>query len=160
MIILGVDPGTSRCGYGIIEVKGSIMKPLEYGLLKVKKEETAWRNLLFLKQNLSELIKKHNPEVLGIEKLFFNKNVKTALAVGEARGVILLAGAEANLRVSEFTPQQIKNRITGYGKADKEQVGRMVKILLKLKEIPKPDDVADALAVAISASGSTSFSYR
>jgi len=160
LIILGIDPGTSRCGYGVIEVKGSVMKPLEYGLLDVKKEESVSANLLFLKRSLSKLIEKYKPEVLGVEKLFFNKNVKTALSVAEARGVILLAGAEADLQISEFTPQQIKSTITGYGKADKIQVGKMVKILLKLKEVPKPDDISDALAVAISASRTAKINYK
>jgi len=152
LIVLGIDPGTSRCGYGVIEVKGSAMRSVEHGLLKVSKGGSASHNLLFLKNSLTKLIDKYKPEILGVEKLFFNKNVKTALAVGEARGVILLAGAEANLKIVEFTPQQIKIALTGYGRADKSQVGRMVSVLLGLDSIPKPDDVADALAVAISAS--------
>ncbi len=157
MIILGVDPGTARCGYGVIELKGSVIKPLGYGLLKVKKEDCASRNLLFLKQSLSEIIEEYKPDHFGIERLFFNKNVTTAMKVSEARGVLLLAAAEADLTVSEFTPQQIKSAITGNGHAPKDQVGKMVKILLGLKEVPKPDDIADALAVAIIASRTVNY---
>jgi len=157
LIILGVDPGTARCGYGVIELKGSVIKPLGYGLLKVKKEDCASRNLLFLKQSLSEIIEEYKPDHFGIERLFFNKNVTTAMKVSEARGVLLLAAAEADLTVSEFTPQQIKSAITGNGHAPKDQVGKMVKILLGLKEVPKPDDIADALAVAIIASRTVNY---
>lgn len=152
MIVLGIDPGTTRCGYGVIELIGSKLRAIDYGLLKLKKEESPALNLLFLQRALAEVIAQHKPDLMGVEKLFFNKNVTTALSVGQARGVILFCGADAGIPIIELTPQAVKIALTGYGRADKQQVGRMVKILLSLKEVPKPDDISDALAVAISAS--------
>lgn len=150
MILLGIDPGTTRCGFGLVEAIGSTLKVLDYGLLTVKKEGCASRRLLFLREALATVIERWKPDRAGVEKLYFNRNVSTALQVGEARGVILLTLAEAGVDVVEISPQSVKLAVTGYGKADKQQVGRMVQILLKLKEIPRPDDVADALAIAIA----------
>jgi len=136
---LGIDPGTTRIGYGIIENDLVV----DYGLINGK------NSLEIIHQEIKRIILKHNPDVVSIEKLFFSKNVKTALRVGEARGVILLAAHEEKIPIREYTPIQVKLAVTGYGKADKKQIQQMVKVLLKLSEIPKPDDVADALAIAI-----------
>ncbi len=139
MKTLGIDPGSSLTGYGVVEED----KVIEYGCIRTG-------NLLVsLYDETGKIIKKHRPDALAIEKLFFSKNVKTALAVGEARGVILLCAALAKIPVAEYTPLEVKMAVTGYGRADKYQVQQMVKNLLGMAEIPKPDDAADALAIAI-----------
>jgi len=155
MIILGTDPGTASTGYGIIEFsinKKQKTQPLEclaYGLIKTDPSLTAGERLRELNNQLDGLIKKYRPDALAVESLFFFKNLKTAMPVSQAKGVILLTAAKKKIPVYEFTPLQAKTTITGYGRAEKRQVQEMVKILLGLEEIPRPDDAADALAIAI-----------
>lgn len=149
MIILGIDPGTAITGYGIIKVEGNKFKALTYGSIKTKKSEGLPIRLRIIYQEVKQLIATYNPEEIAVEDLFFNKNTRTALAVGHARGVVLLAGANSMLNVNEYTPLQVKQAVVGYGRAEKTQVQQMVKSILGLEKIPKPDDVADALAVAI-----------
>ncbi|MFH1784441.1 MAG: crossover junction endodeoxyribonuclease RuvC [bacterium] len=155
MRVLGIDPGTAITGWGIVDVedkKGKSSDKLTargYGCIKTESSMIFSRRLSIIYKELKELIKEYKPDVVAIEELFFAKNVKTALKVGHARGVVILAAVNANLDVAEYTPLQVKQALTGYGRADKQQIQRMVKTLLWLKEIPKPDDVADALAVAV-----------
>ncbi len=151
MIILGIDPGTATTGYGIIEsAKRGILSCLGYGCIETSKTETAGSRLLTLEKELQKILAKYKPDIVCVERLYFFKNLKTAMPVSEARGVILLAIAKKNLPVYELTPLQAKMAITGYGRAEKKQVSRMVKEILKLKEVPKPDDASDALAMAIA----------
>lgn len=149
MKIIGIDPGTAACGFGIIEKNGQKISFLNAGVIATSKEKTPAERLATIYNRLLVLIKKFDLEALAVEKLFFNTNNKTAIAVGEARGVILLAGAQLDLEVFEYTPLQVKIALTGYGRAEKTQIQKMVKCLLGLSEIPKPDDAADALAIAI-----------
>lgn len=148
MVILGLDPGYARLGYGIIKNEGPEWRAIAFGCLETQKDTAPEKRLLFLNQELKKIIKKYQPAKIAVEKLFFLKNSKTALGVGEARGIILLAAAEAKTPVLEVTPLQVKNSLTGYGLADKKQVQTMVKNIFKLKQIPQPDDAADALAIA------------
>jgi crossover junction endodeoxyribonuclease RuvC len=147
-IILGIDPGTTRVGYGVIEKDGPQLKMLAYGCLEVDKAYV----LKSIKEALLKLIKKYKPNRAGVEKLFFVKNAKTAMTVSEARGVIMLCFQEKGIHTNEFTPLEVKQWVTGYGQADKVQVQKMVKLILKLDTEPKPDDAADALAIAICCS--------
>jgi len=151
MIILGIDPGVARLGYALIktDLKNQI-SIIDSGCLETSQKQDFPKRLLFLYQELKEIIKKHHPEKAAIEDIYFAKNVKTVIKVSEARGVALLVCAENGLEIIEFTPLQIKQALTGYGRANKEQIQKMVQITLKLKEIPKPDDVADALAIALT----------
>ncbi|MDI9475763.1 MAG: crossover junction endodeoxyribonuclease RuvC [Natronincolaceae bacterium] len=149
MIILGIDPGLAIVGCGIIHYEGNHFKIIAYGSITTPSTMSVPMRLKKIYDELNELIIKYNPEVVAIEELFFNTNVKTALLVGQARGVAILAAANNTKEVFEYTPLQVKQGIVGYGRADKTQVQQMVKTLLNLPEIPKPDDVADALAVAI-----------
>lgn len=149
MVILGIDPGIAIVGYGLIRVEGSTSKVIDYGAIRTPASMEFPKRLKYIYDEISSLIDKHKPEELAIEELFFNKNVKTAISVGQARGVEILAAVNKGLDVYEYTPLQIKQGVTGYGRADKKQVQEMVKILLNLDKVPKPDDVADALAVAI-----------
>ncbi len=149
MIVLGIDPGTATTGYGIIQEKEGIFHCVACGVISTDKNLTASKRLLLLKKDIVSLIKKHSPTILSIETLYFFKNLKTALPVSEARGVVLLTAEEKNLQIYEFTPLEIKQTITGYGKADKKQVKEMIKNILNLKELPKEDDAADALGAAI-----------
>lgn len=149
MIILGVDPGVASVGYGVIEYKNFKFRPLEYGTFHTGKEFALQLRLLQIGEFLDELIDRWKPDCMSVEELFFNTNVKTAIMVGHGRGAILLSGAKAGLPIYEYTPLQIKQSVVGYGRADKNQVQQMVKVLLNLKEIPRPDDTADGLAVAI-----------
>lgn len=153
MRIIGFDPGLADTGFGIIEVQGSRIVCLEYGSIKTPAKMELSVRLLEIYKKVSELLKKYKPERAGIEKLFFSKNVKTAMAVGQARGVILLALAEAKLSAVEFTPNQVKQAVSAYGSASKTQIQRMVQVILNLPELPRPDDAADALAVAICTCG-------
>lgn len=151
MVILGIDPGTASLGYALIQAKKDELKVINYGCLRTPKDlEAPWR-LKIIYQGITKLIKKHKPNYLATETLFFFKNQKTAIKVSQAQGVIMLAAANLDLPVLQFTPLQVKQAVTGYGLAQKQQVQKMVKIILKLKEIPKPDDAADALAIAICA---------
>lgn len=152
-IILGIDPGIADTGWGVIS-SGNTNKLvcLAYGSVKTKAGLDLGDRLVILNKELREIISKYQPTVTGIEQLFFCNNVKTALAVGQARGVALLALRDSLLPVLEYTPLQVKQAVTGYGSASKMQVGKMVKTILNLESIPKPDDAADALAIAIAAS--------
>lgn len=149
MRILGIDPGIARVGWGVITVQNSEFRIQNYGCFETKAGEEVQKRLSKIYQEMIRIIKAHRPDVLVVEELFFNTNAKTALIVGQARGVVLLAAGEHNIPVAVYTPLQVKVALTGYGRAEKQQVGKMVKTLLKLKEIPKPDDTADALAVAL-----------
>ncbi len=150
MNILGIDPGYGRCGFGIIKKEGNKLTAIDYGCIETDKSTEFPLRLDQLDRELFALIKKHQPERIGVEELFFAKNSTTALKVAHARGVILLRAQNANASLLELTPNQIKQAITGQGSADKKQMQQMVKILLNLAKIPKPDDAADALAVAIA----------
>ena len=150
--ILGVDPGIADTGWGVIKVEGSRLICLDYGSIKTSSKIGLADRLEILNYELDKIIKKFKPSLVGVEQLFFCKNVKTALTVGHARGVILLTAKQNNVKLCEFTPLQVKQAVSTYGKAEKIQVQKMVKLLLNLKDIPKPDDAADALAVAICAS--------
>lgn len=150
-IILGVDPGIADTGYGVIKDDGGKISCLAYGSIKTNSKDDLVTRLERLNLELDKIIKKYKPELASVEELFFSKNVKTALIVGQARGVILLTLKQNNLPIFEFKPSQIKQAVTCYGAANKSQVQKMVQLLLKLKEIPKPDDAADALAMAMCA---------
>ncbi len=151
MKILGIDPGIARCGWGVIEkIQNSKFKIQNFGCVETKSDLPIGERLKTVYEQIIKIIKEEKPDCLAIEELFFNTNSKTAFIVGEARGVVLLAASQKNLSVAAYTPLQVKTSITGYGRAEKAQIGQMVKVLLKLKEIPKPDDVADALAVALT----------
>lgn len=157
MKILGIDPGIAIVGYSIIECKGNNFKALEYGCIKTDSKMEFPDRLKMVYDELLNIIDEYRPDDLAIEELFFNKNVKTAMTVGQARGVEILAGKNKGLEIFEYTPLQIKQAVVGYGRAEKGQVQEMVKILLNLREIPKPDDAADALAVAICHGSSLKF---
>lgn len=149
MIILGFDPGIAIVGFGIIKKEGSLIKPLQYGSIQTKAELDTGTRLKQIYDASKEIIETFHPEAVSVEKLFFNRNVTTALTVGQARGVLILAAVEANLPIFEYTPLQVKQAIVGYGRAEKKQIQEMVRMYLNIKEVPKPDDVADALAIAI-----------
>ena len=149
MIIMGIDPGFAITGYGILKYIGNHFEVMDYGVITTKPDIPHPNRLLILENGLVDIIDKHKPEVVSIEELFFNNNAKTALKVGQGRGVALLCAARAGLPVYEYTPIQVKQGVTGYGRADKKQVQQMTKVILGLSKIPKPDDAADALAIAI-----------
>lgn len=149
MRILGIDPGYAILGYGIIDVRGNRFSVVDYGSILTDSSMKMPERLQALYSGLTELIQKYNPDEASIEELFFNNNAKTAILVGEARGVAVLACANGNLPIGEYTPLQIKQALVGYGRADKKQVQYMVKTMLNLESVPKPDDTADALAAAI-----------
>lgn len=150
MRILGIDPGVGRCGWSIVESNGQDLTATNLGCIETFNDKKIEERLEVVYKEITKLIEKYSPDVMAIEELFFGNNAKTAFMVGEARGVILLCASQSNLPVSIYNPLSIKMALTGYGKAQKAQVGQMVKVLLKLKSIPKPDDTADALAVAIT----------
>ena len=146
---MGIDPGTAICGYGFVEMQGSHLFAHEYGAILTSPKMKMEDRLAKLYDSLDFLIKKYEPDVMGVEQLFFNRNVTTAIPVGQARGIVLLSAAKNGLSLIERTPLQVKQAVTGYGKADKAQVIYMVTKILHLAKAPHPDDVADALAVAI-----------
>ena len=151
MVILGIDPGIARCGWGVIEIiKNSEFRVKSYGCIETSSKKEVPQRLLELHKQIQFLITKYKPQAFAIEELFFNTNAKTAFVVGQARGVILLAAEEKKLDIAIYTPLQVKLAVTGYGRAEKAQMGKMVKAILKLGQIPKPDDTADALAVALT----------
>lgn len=150
-IILGVDPGLASTGYGVIEVLNGRTKMLDYGCVSTQASTPFDSRLKQIHEQLNKIILQYKPHVLAVEELFFAKNAKTAMLVGHARGVVVLTGIQNGLPIREFTPLQVKQAVTGYGRADKKQMQQMVKILLNLKELPWPDDAADALAVAVCA---------
>jgi len=150
-LALGIDPGTATTGYGLVrDLPDGSLQLVEYGTFRTQAGSPTAERLAQLHQRLSELLLLHHPDSAVVEKLFFQSNVKTALAVGQARGVVLLALAEAGLEIAEYTPNEVKQAVTGYGGAEKRQVQEMVRVLLGMAEIPRPDDAADALAIAIT----------
>ena len=149
MIVIGIDPGTARVGYGVIAVRDRKPEPVCYGCIESNKDQPASARLLHIYSEVAALLKKHPPSHLAIEKLFFSKNITSAMSVSEARGVILLLAEQLQIPVTEYTPNQVKQAITGSGRADKRQMQEMIKRLLGLGEIPKPDDAADALSIAL-----------
>jgi crossover junction endodeoxyribonuclease RuvC len=147
--VLGIDPGTAITGYGVVgEVQGEL-QPLAFGVIKTPADQPLPRRLQSIYRAISDLAEEWKPTAAAVEELFFSRNVRTAMSVGQARGVALLALADAGLDVAEYTPLVIKQAVTGYGSADKAQMQDMVRLLLRLKKVPRPDDAADALAVAI-----------
>lgn len=157
MKILGIDPGTATTGYGLLENSRGRLTLLEYGCILTAKHHPLADRLEEIYRDLTKLVRKHRPQILSVESVFFYNNAKTAMAVAQARGVVLLCARQHKLKILEFTPLQIKSSLTSYGKAEKKQVQYMVKQLLHLKQIPKPDDAADALAVAICAASASSY---
>ena len=149
MIILGFDPGIAIVGFGVIKKEGHRIRPLQYGAIETKAGLDTGIRLKQIFDAAKEIIQTYQPEAVAIEKLFFNKNVTTAMTVGQARGVLMLSAVEYGLPIFEYTPLQIKQAIVGYGRAEKNQIQEMVKMYLNLSKVPKPDDVADALAIAI-----------
>lgn len=156
MIILGIDPGIARTGWAVIEGNSSKVKAIAYGCIETEASKDTSKRLAQVHKEVEKIIKKYSPENLAIEELFFNTNAKTAFVVGQARGVILLAAEQKLIPNFIYTPLQVKIAITGYGRAEKDQVAKMVKTILSLKELPKLDDTSDALAVAIA----HAFSYN
>lgn len=150
MKIIGIDPGTGILGFGVIEVEGTSIKMIEAGVIRTPAHTPHDERLEDIFDGLTEIIAATKPDAFSIERLFFSRNITTAMSVAEARGVALLVARKAGLPIAEYTPQQIKQTLTGHGKADKKQVQEMVRIQLGLKEVPKPDDCADALAAAIT----------
>lgn len=150
-LTLGIDPGTATTGYGFVRLESDGgLAAVAFGVITTPKESSASARLEMLYDQLRALLKKHKPETAAVEKLFFSRNVTTAIAVGQARGVALLALQQAGLEIFEYTPNEVKQAVAGYGSADKRQVQEMVRTLLLLDSIPKPDDAADALAIAIT----------
>ena len=150
MIVLGIDPGYALMGWGVVEAEGSRMRLVNYGCIETKAGVPMQHRLRALQLGVRDLLSVYKPDDVAFEELFFARNVTTALMVGAARGAAIIAAAEYTQNLYEYTPMQIKQAITGYGKADKKQIQQMVKLLLKLEEIPKPDDAADAIACAIT----------
>jgi crossover junction endodeoxyribonuclease RuvC len=149
VIILGIDPGTAALGYGIVEQTGGRLREVDHGCLTTSPDLSLGERLLAIHGLVSDLIALHEPAVVAVERLFFSRNAQTAMAVGHARGVVLLAAAEHGRPVREATPNEVKVAVTGYGAADKEQVQRMVQVVLGMATRPTPDDAADALAIAV-----------
>jgi len=149
MRIMGIDPGLAIVGYAIIDRQGNAFSAIDYGCIRTGADLTVEARLLKIHQETKDLFARWQPDIVAVEQLFFNRNVTTAFLVGQARGVCLLAAAAANCPVAEYTPLQVKQAVVGNGRAAKQQVAAMVKVLLNLKEMPKPDDVTDALAVAL-----------
>ena len=149
MIVLGIDPGTAALGYGIVERTGGRLRAIDDGCLVTSPDLSLPERLLAIHRHVVELIELHAPDLVAVERLFFSRNAQTAFAVGQARGVVLLACEQAGIPVREATPNEVKTAVAGYGAADKEQVARMVALVLELQAPPTPDDAADALAVAV-----------
>lgn len=149
MKIIGIDPGVAITGFGVLEESGPNYQYITSGCIRTTKNLPTGDRLQVIYKAINELVRDHQPNALAIEKLFFSKNVRTAFQVGEARGVIILAAANTNLEIFEYTPLQVKQAVAGYGKAEKGQVQKMVQMLLKLSQIPAVDDEADAMAVAL-----------
>lgn len=157
MRILGIDPGIAIVGYGIVDKEANRYKAVYYDAVTTRAHTPLSERLSLVYKGIDEIIKKYKPDAMSIEELFFNNNAKTALTVGQARGVIILAAVENNLPIFEYTPLQVKQALTGYGRASKIQIQQMTKSILCLNEIPKPDDVADALAIALCHGNSMRF---
>lgn len=150
MRVLGIDPGIGRLGWAIVESEKTKVRSDAFGCIETQPNSDIPGRLFAIYDEICRIIDEYKPDTLAIEDLFFAKNAKTAFAVGQARGVVLLAGSQKNLLIQVYTPLQVKSAITGYGKADKKQVGQMVKLLLHLPKVPTPDDTADALAIALT----------
>ena len=149
MIILGIDPGTATTGFAIVNKTKKRIKVIKYGCIETSPNLVPGERLKIINNALNKLIRKYKPKVLAVENVYFFKNLKTAMPVSQAKGVILLTAAKKKIPVYEFTPLQVKMTVVGYGKAEKKQVQKMIKVLLNLKEVPKKDDAADALGVAL-----------
>ena len=147
--IIGIDPGYATIGYGVVDYNNFEFKTVGYGAVTTPPDKPFAERLVDIYNDITTLIQKYNPDCMSIERLYFNTNTTTAIDVAQARGVIVLAACKANVKIYEYTPLQVKQSITGYGRAEKHQVMEMVKSLLKLSSVPKPDDTADALALAI-----------
>jgi crossover junction endodeoxyribonuclease RuvC len=160
MIILGIDPGFAITGYSIIEYKGNKFRLINSGAIKTKANTSFPLRLTKIYDELNLIINKYHPDAISVEELFFNQNVKTAINVAQARGVILIIGCKNNIETFEYTPLQVKQAVTGYGRADKNQVQKMVQTILKVEEIPKLDDITDSMAVAICHAHSAKFSQK
>ena len=150
MVVLGIDPGYALMGWGVVEAEGSRMRLINYGCIETKAGNPMHHRLRALQLGIRDLLAIYHPDDVAFEELFFARNVTTALMVGAARGAAIIAAAEYTENLYEYTPMQIKQAVAGYGKADKKQIQQMVKLLLKLDEIPRPDDAADAIACAIT----------
>jgi crossover junction endodeoxyribonuclease RuvC len=150
MRILGIDPGTGILGFGVIDSNKGNLQMVDAGVIRTPVKEDDAVRLQTIFEEITDIIADTKPEIMSVEKLFFAQNVTTAMTVAQARGVVLLAGKQANLEIHEYTPLQIKQALTGYGRAEKKQIQEMVRVILKLKDVPKPDDCADALAAAIT----------
>lgn len=149
MRVLGLDPGTATTGYGVVELRGSRLYYLAHGIISTPPHTPFEERLAAIYDETRALISKHKPDGVGLEKIYFKQNVTTGISVAQARGVLALAAAQASLPIRELSPAEVKTGVVGYGKATKRQVQEMVKVLLNLDDIPKPDDAADALAIAI-----------
>lgn len=156
MIVLGIDPGTAALGYGIVEASRGALREIHHGCLETSADSALPERLLAIHGLVDSLIGTHAPDLLAVERLFFSRNVQTAFGVGQARGVVLLTAAQHGVPVVEATPNEVKSAIAGYGAADKEQVQRMVQVVLGMADRPRPDDAADALAIAVWAANSAS----
>jgi crossover junction endodeoxyribonuclease RuvC len=149
VIVLGIDPGTAALGYGIVDSTRGRLREVDHGCLETSPDIALPERLLAVHALVDELIETHQPDVIAVERLFFSRNAQTALAVGQARGVVLLAAAQHGVVVREATPNEVKSAVAGYGAADKDQIQRMVQMVLGMAERPRPDDAADALAIAV-----------
>ena len=149
MIVIGIDPGLATVGFGVLRTENGKITPISYGCIRTSADKQTPQRLLEIFTEITSLFEKYEPEVIAVEKLFFSKNVTNALSVSESRGVIFLAAQQKNIPIFEYTPNQVKQAITGSGSADKKQVQEMIKRLLDLVEIPKPDDAADGLSIAL-----------
>ncbi|MCO6449463.1 MAG: crossover junction endodeoxyribonuclease RuvC [Caldilineales bacterium] len=148
-VVIGIDPGTAITGFGVLATSGPDLRALDYGVIRTSSNDPLQRRLVILYDELTSLFARHQPQAIAVEELFFAKNARTALTVGHARGVVLLAVAQTGAHFAQFKPSEVKQAVTGYGAADKKQMQDMVRLLLGLEETPQPDDAADALAVAI-----------
>lgn len=149
MVFLGIDPGTAITGYGLVRESAGSLEAVAYGVITTPSDWELPRRLVVLHRELSSLLMLHRPVSAAVEQLFFSRNVRTAFAVGQARGVVLLALAQAGVPIAEYSPLEVKQTVTGYGRADKKQIQEMIRVLLGLPDIPRPDDAADALAIAV-----------
>lgn len=147
--VMGIDPGIAIVGFGFIDKNGSKLTPVQYGCIQTEAHTPDEDRLLHVYEGTVQLIEKYKPDTVAFEKLFFNRNVTNAMSVSQARGVMILAATQKGLPIAEYTPMQVKQAVVGYGKAEKRQVQEMIRMFLNLQKIPKPDDVADALAVAV-----------
>lgn len=159
MLTLGIDPGTARLGFGVVDDTPSF-RAIHFGVVETSSDQVMPDRLVALYGAVTALIADYHPDAVAVEQLFFARNVTNALAVGQARGVVLLAAAQAGITVAEYTPSEVKQAVAGYGKADKGQMGEMVRIILGLERVPRPDDAADALAVALCHAQTAPFNLR